>query len=147
MGTPGMVGGADPQGQTQNPSPNTSAASASPRFVSDNDGIDWARVDGILEGASRRLVGKVEAGADVRISAIHTCVDRKDAGALPDLRRIASDPALVSTLRNAIDAIGQLGTAEDVALLDSLLQDDLKLSQALLSAKAALTTRTNADRH
>ena len=143
-----MVGGADPQGQTQNPSANTSAASASPRFVSDNDGIDWARVDGNLEGAGRRLVGEAGAGADVRISAIHTCVDRKDAGALPDLRRIASDPALVSTLRKAaIDAIGQLGTAEDVALLDSLPQDDLKLSQALLSAKAATTTRMNADRH
>ena len=121
MGTPGMVGGADPQGQTQNPSANTSAASASPRFVSDNDGIDWARVDGILEGASRRLVGEAGAGADVRISAIHTCVDRKDAGALPDLRRIATDPALVSTLRKAaIHAIGQLGTAEDLAVLDSL---------------------------
>ena len=131
------------QEQIQNPSANTSAASASPRFVSDNDGIDWARVDGILEGASRRLVGEAGAGADVRISAIHTCVDRKDAGALPDLRRIASDPALVSTLRKAaIHAIGQLGTAEDMALLDSLPQDDLNLSQAVGPARVALLGRT-----
>ena len=135
--------GGEPQGQVRNPSAETSVTSASPRFVSDNDGIDWARVDGILEGASRRLVGEAGAGADVRISAIHTCVDRKDAGALPDLRRIASDPALVSTLRKAaIHAIGQLGTAEDLAVLDSLPQDDLNLSQAVGPARVALLGRT-----
>ena len=108
---------------------------------------DWERVDGILEGASRRLVGEAGAGADVRISAIHTCVDRKDAGVLPDLRRIASDAALVSTLRKAaIHAIGQLGTAGDMSLLDSLPQDDPNLSQALSPAKATLTIRTKAAR-
>ena len=81
---------------TENPSANTSATSASLRFVSANDGIDWARV--------------------VRISAIHACVDRKDTGALPELRKAA------------IHAIGQLGTAEDMALLDSLPQADGKVS-------------------
>jgi hypothetical protein len=34
---------------------------------------------------------------DVRISAVHACVDRKDAGALPDLRRISVDTMLVFT--------------------------------------------------
>ena len=88
------------------------------------------------------MVGEAGAGADVRISAIHTCVDRKDAGALPDLRRIATDPALVSTLRKAaIHAIGQLGTAEDMALLDSLPQNDLNLSQAVNPAKKVLVDR------
>jgi hypothetical protein len=149
MRTPGMVGGADPQGQIQNPSAETSAppdfaksTPGKPRFVSDNDVIDWERVDGVLEREGRRLVGEAGAGADVRISAIHTCVDRKDAGALPDLRRIASDPALVSTLRKAaIHAIGQLGTDEDMALLDSLPQDDLNLSQAVKPARRAIAER------
>ena len=83
--------GGEPQGQVRNPSAETSVTSASPRFVSDTDGV--------------------------------------------------------STLRKgAIHAIGQLGTAEDLAVLDSLPQDDLNLSQALLPAKAALTTRTKAAR-
>ncbi len=107
------------------------------------DGIDWGRVDEILEGASRRLVGEAGAGADVRISAIHACVDRKDAGTLPELRKIAVDAGLVSTLRKAaIHALGQLGTAEDVALLESLPQDDPNLSQAVNPARKALADRT-----
>ncbi|MBN8457665.1 MAG: HEAT repeat domain-containing protein [Verrucomicrobia bacterium] len=127
---------------TENPSATPSATSASLRFVSADDGIDWVRVDGVLETTSRRLVGEAGAGVDVRISAVHACVDRKDAGALPDLRKVAADPLLVSTLRKAaIHAIGQLGTAEDMALLDSLPQDDPNLSQALTPAKAALATR------
>lgn len=62
----------------------------------------------------------------MRISAVHTCVDRKDAGALPDLRKVA------------IHAIGQLGTAENMPLLDSLPQADGKVSQAVVPARAAL---------
>ena len=109
-------------------------------------GIDWEQVDGVLEGASRRLVGDAGAGADVRISAIHACVDRMDAGALPDLRRIAADTALVSTLRKAaIHAIGQLGTAEDAALLESLPQADGNLSMAVQPARKALAKRNPAD--
>jgi hypothetical protein len=135
------AGGA-PQGQIQNPSANPSATSASPRFVSADDGIDWGRVDETLEGASRRLVGEAGTGADVRISAIHACVDRKDAGALPDLRRIAADTSLVSTLRKAaIHALGQLGTSEDVALLDSLPGDDSNLGQAIHPARRSLAAR------
>jgi hypothetical protein len=137
------AGGGELQGQIQNPSANPSPTSASPRFVSDNDDIDWGRVDEILEGASRRLVGEAGAGADVRISAIHACVDRKDAEPLPDLRKIAADKSLVSTLRKAaIHAIGQLGTVEDLSLLDSLPQDDGNLSMAVGPARIALKSRT-----
>ena len=152
-----LAGSGAGHGVTAAATVNPSATSASPvfaeatpgklRFDSNNDGIDWTRVDGILETASRRLVGEAGAGVNVRISAVHACVDRKDAGALPDLRKVAADPSLVSTLRKAaIHAIGQLGTAEDMALLDSLPQDDQNLSQALTPAKAALKTRTEAAR-
>ena len=123
-----------------------SGARAGSSAPTGDDGIDWMRVDGALEGASRRLVGEAGAGADVRISAIHACVDRKDAGALPDLRRIAVDTAIVSTLRKAaIHAIGQLGTAEDAALLESLPQADGNLSMAVQPARKALAKRSAAD--
>jgi hypothetical protein len=52
---------------------------------------------------------------------------------------------LVSTLRKGtIHAIGQLGTAEDMALLDALPQDDLNLSHAVNPAKKVLADRTGA---
>ena len=76
-------------------------------------GIDWAGIERVLGRESLRLIGAGKAGPDVRISAIHACVDRRDAAPLPELRQIAADPALVSTLRKAaIHAIGQIGGAE-----------------------------------
>lgn len=88
------------------------------------------------------LVAGAEIAQDVRVSAIHTCVDRKDGSALPAMRNIAQDATHVSTLRKAaIHAIGQLGTAEDLALLESLPQDDANLALAILPAKKELEKR------
>ncbi len=80
----------------------------------------------------------------MRISAIHACVDRRNAARLPELRKIAADPALESTLRKAaIHAIGQLGGAEDMALLESLPQADGNLSLAVQPAQKVLLRRTS----
>lgn len=103
------------------------------------NGIDWKRVDQVIADASQQLVGEKAARADVRISAIHTCVDRKDGTALPAMRQIAEDVKLVSPLRKAaIYAIGQLGNSEDLTLLASLPQDDGNLSLAVLPAQKEL---------
>jgi len=108
--------------------------------------VDWEAVDRLLARESLRLIGDGKAGQDVRISAIHACVDRHDAAPLPELRNIAADPALVSTLRKAaIHAIGQLGAAEDAALLESLPQADGNLSMAIQPARKALAKRNAAD--
>lgn len=105
----------------------------------DVNGIDWKRVDQVIADASQQLVGEKAARADVRISAIHTCVDRKDGTALPAMRQIAEDVKLVSPLRKAaIYAIGQLGNSEDLTLLASLPQDDGNLSLAVLPAQKEL---------
>lgn len=104
--------------------------------------IDWNAIDKLVGRESARLIGDGKAAQDVRISAIHACVGRNDAAPLPELRKIAADPALMSTLRKAaIHAIGQLGGVEDVALLDSLPQDDRNLSMAVQPARKALVTR------
>jgi hypothetical protein len=65
-------------------------------------------------------------------------VDLHDAAPLSDLRRIAADATLVSTLRKAaIHAIGWLGGEEDLVLLESLPADDGNLSAAVLPARQA----------
>jgi hypothetical protein len=108
--------------------------------------VDWGAVDRVLARESLRLIGDGKAGQDVRISAIHAAVDRGDAGPLPELRKIAADTALVSTLRKAaIHAIGQLGAAEDATLLESLPQADGNLSMAVQPARKALAKRNAAD--
>ncbi len=98
--------------------------------------------------ASHHLVANTTAPQDVRISAIHACVDRMDAAPLPELRKIAADDSLVSTLRKAaICAIGQLGDEEDLKLLESLPQADGNLSMAVNPARKALAARTSGSTH
>jgi hypothetical protein len=106
------------------------------------DGVDWGAVDELVGRESGRIIGDREAPQDVRISAIHACVDRKDAEPLPELRNIAADKSLVSTLRKAaIHAIGQLGDDEDLTLLESLSGDDGNLLPAVGPARSALKKR------
>ena len=78
-----------------------SQGAAGPPRPTRSDRIDWGRVDGVLKEASRRLAGDAGAAADVRVSAVLACVDRQNAGTLPVLRSIATDPALAITLRKA----------------------------------------------
>lgn len=88
------------------------------------------------------LVGGAELAQDVRVSAIHACVDRSHSEVVPSLRAIAQDVSLVSTLRKAaIHGIGQLGTVEDLALLDALPQGDTNLALAIIPAKKELEKR------
>ncbi len=108
--------------------------------------MDWGAVDGLLARESARIIADGKTAQDVRISAIHAVVDRNDAAPLPELRKIAADTTLVSTLRKAaIHALGQLGGTEDMALLDSLPQDDGNLSMAIQPARKMLAKRHAAD--
>ncbi len=75
-----------------------------------------------------RLAGDDSAANGIRISAILTCVDTRDAAVLPVARRIVVDESRVIPLRKAaIHSLGVLGAVEDGALLERLQGDpDLK---------------------
>jgi hypothetical protein len=80
--------------------------------------------DGTIGESALRIASDATASPDVRIAALHACVDQGTAGALPAARVIAADTSLMIPLRKAaIHTIGQFGTREDAALLESLAEE------------------------
>jgi len=95
--------------------------------------------DEVIGRAALRLAADRGAKQDVRISALHTCVERKMPAVLPAARQIAADTSAVIPLRKAaIFSIGQLGTAEDQAMLDKLGADVPDLRPATVPALTTL---------
>jgi hypothetical protein len=77
--------------------------------------------DGMIGETALRIASYATACPDVRIAALHACVDQGTATALPAARVIAADASLMIPLRKAaIHTIGQFGTPEDVALINSI---------------------------
>lgn len=86
-----------------------------------------------------RIASDDTAPPDVRIAALHACVDQGTAAALPAARLIAADPSLMIPLRKAaIHTIGEFGTREDAALLESLAENAPALALATLPAAVKL---------
>ncbi len=87
-----------------------------------------------------RMAADNDAPADVRITALHTCVDQGHAAALPTARKIAAASRLMIPLRKAaIHTVGKFGTAEDVAFLAELAEADATQSAATQPAIKNLT--------
>jgi hypothetical protein len=94
-------------------------------FLSDleRDGVlpEGFVADGKIGETALRIASDSSAKSDVRIAALHACVDQGTAAALPAARAIAADASLMIPLRKAaIHTIGRFGSAEDAALLESL---------------------------
>lgn len=101
---------------------------------------------GDIGGAALRIASDATAAPDVRIAALHACVDQYAAASTPaakkirlerrleitaTARAIAADTSLMIPLRKAaIHAMGQFGTQEDVALLEELENGNLALAAA-----------------
>ena len=111
-----------------------------------DDGAEWVTVSRLLDREISRLIEDKNTPCDVRISAIHACVDRKYEAPLPYLRAIALNKSLVSTLRKvAIHAIGELGTQDDRRILKELNSSSDNLRLATEPALKALAVRTGAN--
>lgn len=75
----------------------------------------------VIGRAALKLVADPQVKQDVRISALHTCTERRMAEVLPAARQIAGDMTAVLPLRKAaVYCIGQLGAAEDRVFLERL---------------------------
>jgi|GEM_PF-1973047 len=91
--------------------------------------------DGMIGETALRIASDATASPDVRIAALHACVDQGTATALPAARLIAADSALMIPLRKAaIHTIGEFGTEDDVGLLESLGGGEPALAGATLPA-------------
>ena len=85
----------------------------------------------VIETQALRLVGSTTSKPDVRITALHTCAARGMKDAAPAARSIAADNSLMIPLRKAaIYSLGELGSSEDRALLESLASSDPTLAEA-----------------
>ena len=90
-----------------------------------------AETEAQFHAAAQRLISDSSTRADVRISVLHACVDRKQSDILPTARAIAADPSQMIPLRKAaIHSIGRMGKAEDIALLESLATENKDLQAA-----------------
>jgi hypothetical protein len=112
-------------------------------FLSDlkNDGIINEQINDseTLGQASLKIMSDNKAAPEVRISALHACVEQGYAEALPNARDIAADTTLMIPLRKAaIHYIGTFGTAEDAARLESLAAQKPELTAASKPALARL---------
>lgn len=88
------------------------------------------------------LAANPQAKQDVRISALHTCAERRMAEVLPAAREIAQDATAVLPLRKAaVFAIGRIGDREDIALLASLGEELPDLKAATEPAARAIEGR------
>lgn len=106
-------------------SPDDPLAGSAVLFLSDlkRDGKlpEGFTADGEIGETALRIASDPSAKTDVRIAALHACVDQGTAAALPAARLIAADSSLMVPLRKAaIHTIGQFGNANDAALLESL---------------------------
>ncbi len=98
------------------------------------DGQRAAALTGIMSDENR--------AADVRISAVHAAVDGSYRESLPAARAIATDPAQDAMLRKAaIHLIGQLGDADDAALLGQCAAENPRIAQAARPAMERLSDR------
>ena len=96
-----------------------------------------------IDTRAMALATSPQARHDVRVSAIHACVDRQIAAFLPEARRIAFDTTLPTVVRKAaIHAVGRMGDATDIALLEPLGKT-ITLAPALTPALASLESRRN----
>lgn len=93
----------------------------------------------VIGRAALKLAADPQAKQDVRISALHTCTERRMAEVLPAVREIAADTNAVLPLRKAaVFAIGQLGGKEDLPLLARLGQETPALQAATEPAAKGL---------
>lgn len=115
--------------------PGAETAGAAVMFLNDlgagERGDDMDHKQESLSRVALRLAEDPSAKQDVRISALHTCSERRMAEALPVARRIAADSSLVTPLRKAaIHCIGGLGTKDDISLLVALEKQNATLRPA-----------------
>lgn len=106
-------------------SPDDPLAGSAVLFLSDlkRDGKlpEGFTADGEIGETALRIASDATASPDVRIAALHACVDQGTAAALPAARVIAADASLMIPLRKAaIHTIGRFGGAEDKELLESI---------------------------
>ena len=100
--------------------------------VDSGEGVPDSR---FIARVALKLAADPLAKQDVRISALHTCIERGMGEVLPAARSIAEDASAVLPLRKAaIHAIGQLGGEEDVELLAELELQTPDLKPATASA-------------
>ena len=79
---------------------------------------------GEIGGAALRSASDATAAPDVRIAALHACVDQGNAAALPAARVIAADASLMIPLRKAaIHTIGRFGDAKERELLERIAEE------------------------
>ncbi|MCP5532887.1 MAG: HEAT repeat domain-containing protein [Akkermansiaceae bacterium] len=96
----------------------------------------------VIGRAAFKLIVDPAARPDVRISALHTCTDRRMTEVLPTARRIAADTRSVLPLRKAaVHAIGRMGGGEDLDLLSRLGKDSPELRPATEPAANSLRGR------
>jgi hypothetical protein len=103
--------------------------------------------DGMIAETALRIASDATASPDVRIAALHACVDQGVgegmANRRPEIaataRLIAADTSLMIPLRKAaIHTIGMFGTEEDAALLESLSVNAPTLADATKPAMGKL---------
>lgn len=120
------------------------SAGAAVMFLNDLSGQSVDAGEGLPDAqfiarAALKLAADPLAKQDVRISALHTCIERGMGEVLPSARHIAEDASAVLPLRKvAIHAIGQLGSREDAELLARLEQQTPDLKPATASALKSL---------
>ncbi len=104
---------------------------------------DVEKVSGtVIETQALRLAEDAKSKPDVRITALHTCAARGLSDAAPAARRIAADNSLMIPLRKAaIYSLGQLGSAEDQAFIESLGKTSEVLTEATIPALKSLRRR------
>ncbi len=104
---------------------------------------DVEKVSGtVIETQALRLAEDAKTKPDVRITALHTCAARGLIEAAPAARRIAADPSLMIPLRKAaIYSLGQMGSAEDQAFIESLSKTSEVLTEATIPALKSLRRR------
>jgi hypothetical protein len=100
--------------------------------------------DGQIAATALRIASDPTAPPDVRIAALHACVDQGTATALPAARAIAADGSLMIPLRKAaIHTIGQFGTIEDRIFLEEMERRDPGLAAATKPALDKLGAQGN----
>ena len=95
-------------------------------------GVLVPKIDLVATGkAVMKIAADSEASHDLRVSAFHTCCDRKLHGVLKDARRVAGDKNETTVVRKAaIFAIGKMGTKHDLKMLTALLLESDLMSEA-----------------
>lgn len=81
--------------------------------------------DGMIGETTLRIASDATALPDVRIAALHACVDQGTAAAFPAARVIVADASLMFPLRiAALHTIGRFGDAKDRELLERIAEEN-----------------------